>query len=251
MNKELGPVQGQPPSAFGRPFVRWKIALRHPAARLPLAIGVTAALVYLFLSHTALFLALSVVGLLFGAGAGFLLSSAGNRWVATQLEGRSERLALDVKREEHDRLKRALSKLKWEAPVENQAEQAIGQLEQLQTRFDLFEKALRAKMTPGELTYERYHSTAASVRNAVLQNLHAVATSLQSLLTMSHQEEALRGAETSKLQALYAGNEQALLRLMEAAQALNDIKTSRDSASVNLEATLKDLKDLAARASKY
>jgi hypothetical protein len=216
-----------------------------------MAVGIASAIVYLLFAHTFLFLAAAAIGIVGGAGAGFLLSSAGNRWVSAQLEGRAERLALDAKTDENDRLKRALSKLKWEEGVDKQAEQAVGQLEQLNTRFDLFEKALQAKMSPGELTYERYHSVAESVRQAVLQNLQSSLASLQSLVTINPQETALRAAESSRLQAFLSGNEKALLRLMEAAQAVSEIKTSRDSAAVNLEATLKELQELAARAGKY
>jgi hypothetical protein len=106
-------------------------------------------------------------------------------------------------------------------------------------------------MNPGELTFERYYSTAASVRQAVLQNLQSVLLSLQSLQAIGAQDSPLKGAETSKLEALLKGNETALTRLMEAAQAVSEIKTSRDSAAVNLDATLQELKELAARASKY
>jgi hypothetical protein len=247
MTKELTQVESQPPGPLGR----WKIALRHPAARLPILVGAAFALAYLVIAHSLLFLATAAIGLLGGGVAAFFLSAAGNRWVARQLESGANRLALDARTEEHDRLKRALGKLKWEESVEKPAEQAVGQLEQLASRFDLFEKALRSKMNPGELTYERYSSTAHSVRNAVLQNLQSILLSLQSLVTIAPTEQALRAAESSKLQSLLSGNDLALTRLMEATQALSDIKTSRDSAAVNLDATLQELKELAARASKY
>lgn len=247
MTKELAQAGNQPPGAPQR----WKIALRHPAAKLPLVAAGALGLSYLLFAHSILVLAAAGIVLLAGAGAGFFLSQSGSRWVSGQLEAAHERQALEARAGELNRLKRALARLKWEDGVSGGAERAIGQLDQLADRFEVFEKALRAKMTPGELTYERYYSTAYSVRQAVLQNLQSVLLSLQSLQAIGAQDSTLKAAETSKLEALLKGNDTALTRLMEAAQAVSDIKTSRDSASVNLDATLQELKELAARASKY
>jgi hypothetical protein len=225
------------------PKTTWAVILRRPAVTLPIASGAICLALYFLVGPTLLLLSIGVLGLFVGFFAGIV--------VALLHPGSQARLALDARAEERSKLKRAFSRLKYEPDVESWATRALEQVDGLDPRFALFEEALASKMTPGELTYERYRSTAESVREAITQNFQTILLSIQLLHSMAESATAARAAEESRLKSLLAVNELGFTRLDEATHAVSEIKTNRDSAAVNLEATLKELQELAARASKY
>jgi hypothetical protein len=262
-----------PPGLLGR----WRISLRHPFALACLLVGGSSLIAYLAFSPTWLLLIGGAIGVFLGGIVGLALSLSAASWAARYQADRPT-FEIDVQTEAMTKLRRALSKLQYEPGTEHGAERAVNQLNQIRERFRHFETTLASKMKPTEITYERYHGVARAVRDSVLQNLQTVLLILQSLHGMgdANLEErerhlsisigrprtaeeraeldavrariAVRTTEQSRLIAVLTANELAITRLDEATLAIAGIQTGGEA---DLEATLNELQELAARANKY
>lgn len=175
-------------------------------------------------------------------------------------------------------LKRALKRCRHLDHVDSRvAETALEQFEQGEDRFTQLQVRLEAKFDRSELTYSRYMSAAELVHQAILGNLRDVEAMMQHLesinapyaraelkkqatgaqtadiSTIESLSERLRLAEQTeaKIRANLAYNERALTELDRVTAAVLEIKTSKGSPSIDLEAAMEELRELAARAKKY
>ncbi len=170
-------------------------------------------------------------------------------------------------------LKRGLSRAQYLEHVDTRmAETALHQFEQGEERYGHFLSRLEAKFERTELTFGRYVSAAEQVHQAMLQNLREVEALLKHLdslhaphtmreieklraaqgLDEAMAERLRRSAETeTKIRAHLTYNDRALNELDRVIVAVSDIKTSKDTPGVDLEAAMDELRELAARAKKY
>ncbi|GEM_PF-2512943 len=176
--------------------------------------------------------------------------------------------------------KRALSRCQYlEAIDPAMAEKALSQFEQNEDRFKKFRAVLAAKFEIGELTYQRYLSAAEQLHQAIFDNLTDITTMLNNLdsLMVRHARKELREleqrpqpsedesrivsglrerleiADTTEtgIRSRLAFNEGALTELDHVNLALSTIKTSKNSANIDLESAMSELRELAERAKKY
>jgi hypothetical protein len=188
------------------------------------------------------------------------------------------RLRYDLTREAHEARAPMLAQLKSDLQQLG-ATQGVGQLDQLQRKFDSMIGVLSSRLDAGELTYSRYLDTAEQVYLSAIDNLQDVAISLRSVSTIDRamldgrlsdlrgspqpgassqreietleQRRELLTQQTDKVSNLLVQNETALTALDHAATALADARMGKGSASVELEHALQDLDQLARRAGRY
>lgn len=104
-------------------------------------------------------------------------------------------------------------------------------------------RLLRQKLSPSELTYQRYLASARHVYQSLVQHLR---TALQ---------VAAAGAAgrqpSDEVRQLIASNDEGIRVLRETAEAIAKMKVQRGEATRDLEAAVKDLEELARRADRY
>ncbi len=158
--------------------------------------------------------------------------------------------------------------------------QGVSQLQLLGQKRDNFITVLGRRMDAGELTFARYLDTAEQVYGAAIDNLHEVAVTLASLSSIDREYidtrvRALRSARAGpaelrareletlrqrrslheqqlvKVAELFAQNEAAMTALDNTAAALVRARTRRGHATLDAEAAMAELEELASRAGRY
>lgn len=218
-----------------------------------------------------------ILGILLTAlgAAGFVLHWVGGRLKAAGQAAAAatgtENLNAIARRE----LKRRLLRLQGAEGCESLAESAAGQLLQSDEKSRSFDKLLRARLDPSELTFSRYHGAQQQVALALADRLGEIADLLSSIESIHLEEtrsrlralgEAAEGAQEAallrqrvqvaetqlgKARGLLLTNEQALNELDRANVALTEMKTQAGQASTQLEEALKQLEQLAGQAGRY
>ena len=164
-------------------------------------------------------------------------------------------------------LKHQFMKLQSVDGCESHSERASDQFTQAGERFQSFDRLLRAKLLPTELTFARYHTAGEQVVLSIMDRLGEVAQLLISIESIRPTEireklgggddktlrERLALAEMQQLKAseLLNSNEEALTEMDQANAALTDMKTSPGLASTDLSTALARLEDLSKRAGSY
>jgi hypothetical protein len=163
--------------------------------------------------------------------------------------------------------------------VRLEAEQGLDQLRMIRQKLESLTDVLRRRLDAGELTYGRYLGTAQQVYLATLDNLGEIVVILTSVGAIDRDYIIRRSAELGeaedasperrreieslaerhgllerqlgKIASLYAQNEAAMTALDNTAMALAETRTSKGQASVDAEAAMAALENLAKRADKY
>lgn len=156
---------------------------------------------------------------------------------------------------------------------------AIDQVELFTAKYNNFVEILDQKLSPGELTYNRYLTIAEQVFLGGLDNLEGYAIAKSSvkaidvargrdeiarldainnrsaldLKTYDELQERLRlhQAQTNKADEYLLENEQALTQLDIVSTRISDINTQQGHAKVDLEEAMDELKYLIEKADKY
>ena len=159
------------------------------------------------------------------------------------------------------------------------AAQGLEQLRMFRHKLDALTGVLQRRMNAGELTFGRYLGTAEQVYLAALDNLHEIVVVLTSAGGIDREYigrrlaelEAARGTgadqvrerdtlnerhrllerQLAKVAGLYAQNEAAMTTLDNTAMALAETRTGKGRATVDAEAAMAQLEDLAKRTGKY
>lgn len=253
--------------------------LQHPVTLYSSAVGILGGVA------TALF----DVSLLTSGVAAFGLTVAAGSWAVNYfLRGDafvSRHIArmqkeLDLQRQSlSERLARELEGIEAVKGSEELARAAREHYPMVKRKYDGFETILRDKLSPGEITFARYLGTAEQIYLSVLDNLLEITTLFKSISTIdcdyierqlaaveanpkadaADLEEAatlrerrrLLDEQLKKINALITRNEKAMTALDLAATAVSDMRTQKGRASTDLPAAIKDLEDLARRASGY
>lgn len=180
-------------------------------------------------------------------------------------------------------LKRSFMKLQAMDGCEVIAEQGLEHFVQAEQRFHSFDRVLRMKLQPTELTFSRYHGAAEQVFLSIMDRLSEVSELLASIESIrpSEVKEKLQTAQVSqvsggsegaseegslkalkerlaivtqqqdKAKNLLKANEEGLTELDRANAALTEMKTKLGMASMDFDEALKQLEELAKRAKKY
>jgi len=161
----------------------------------------------------------------------------------------------------------------------NEVDSAEGksQYKRLTDKFSTFQKMLSKKLNPGELTFSRYLGMAEQVYLGALDNLQNVANMLSTLqvIDVSYVKKRLKALRSeksendqreieslqqrlelyedqqSKIDSLFSQNEEAMTKIDLTMAAITDMRTSEDHASIDIEAAMAELQQLAARAKIY
>jgi len=172
-----------------------------------------------------------------------------------------------------------LGKMKPVRGAEDLAEQAQRQFPMIKEKFEAFESLLRDKLAPSEITYARYLGTAEQIYLSVLDNLVQLVAGFKSITTIDRdyveerlkivrslkqpqpadvEEEAtllkrlkLLDQSIDKINTLVTRNEEAMTALTLAATAVAEMKTIKGRATTALPTAIKELEELAQRASQY
>jgi hypothetical protein len=168
-------------------------------------------------------------------------------------------------------LKRVLLRYQGVDGCERLAERATEQLGQVEERFRAFDRLLRSRLSPSELTFARYRTAAEQVALSVVDGLREVSdlaagvaptspSEIRARLASPGQDSdraaleqrlALVEQQQAKADALLAANEGALTSLDRVTAALAEMKTGATLASGDLEAAIAQLSELAGRAGRY
>ena len=157
------------------------------------------------------------------------------------------------------------------------SEQGVHQLNMLQQKLDSLADVLRQRLDSGELTFGRYLRTAEQVFLSAIDNLHDIAVSRTSIggINRDYIEERLRGLggegsdderrqgdtlrerlgllerQEKRIAELFASNEAAMTALDNTAAALADTRMGRRHASMDADAAMSELEQLASRVRHY
>jgi len=168
-------------------------------------------------------------------------------------------------------IKRTISKAQYLENVGDLGERVASQLGQISERFKKFEKLLPLKFNPDEITFGRYYSGAEQTHLAVIDNLTLAAATLATISTTDPKQldsqiksappqpelesllerKSLRDKQIEKIKDLLALNEKAITEFDRFSQALTETQTRKGESNAGLDATMEQLKELAARAKKY
>jgi hypothetical protein len=162
-------------------------------------------------------------------------------------------------------LKRQLMKLQGVDGCESLAERASDHLLQGEERFRTFDRLLRSKLQPSELTFARYHNAAENVLRSLTERLGLVAellTSVESVRPSEVREKLKEGkvfqerldvlnVQLGKAETLLQANEEALTEMDRANVALTDMQTRTGLSHLELPEALKQLEELSQRAKRY
>lgn len=155
--------------------------------------------------------------------------------------------------------------------------QGIQQINAFRDKYDTFVDILDRKLTPGELTYNRYLSIAEQVFLGGLDNLENVAVALKSISAIdverlqveikklssstddNSQEKLrtlkarldLRTQQVDYVQNLVLENEKALTQLDHVSTKIATINTQQGRSQIDLEDAMKELQRLIQRADNY
>ena len=176
-------------------------------------------------------------------------------------------------------LRKALRRAARVPGAEQTGLQALEQFSKVQERYLALRAVLRQRFNEHELTYDRYLKSAGQVYLSVIDGLRETATALDTIasvdvdytrahlrrlakkggLSESEQTEMeslehrlqTHEAELRRVKGILASHEQAITQLLVAATALAQAKTNAGLASADVPTAMRELEDLAARASKY
>jgi hypothetical protein len=237
MSPTSAPPRSSSEVGFGSGLPAPRVTLLRPALLVPLAVGVGGTAILLVTSHWIL----GLTGVLLGFGAAGLLL------LTRALAQKSLEITAGSASAEDGRLRelsKRLAQLTYQASTQKQAERAVTQLDALKARWKSLGLILGEKFNPTEVTYDRYFSTASSVRLAILKNLETIG---QILVGMG---ETSNSPVTARVEEILGFNAAALQELESVAVALAQVQTSREGL-VPMEHLLEDLRSLAERAKKY
>jgi len=161
-------------------------------------------------------------------------------------------------------LKRRLLLAAMKVPMRTEAGSALDRLRRLEHVWPAIERHLGERLSPSELTYQRYQDTAQRARGRALQELEDATSLIESLGAMrkveseSGESQAAAGKGFSRaagrehLAALLADSETAIAGLERLNLALlGDLRTGSASRDENLDDLARDLDELASRAHRY
>ncbi|MDX1431650.1 MAG: hypothetical protein R3286_04300 [Gammaproteobacteria bacterium] len=159
------------------------------------------------------------------------------------------------------------------------SEQGLEQLRLLGEKMESLRAVLERRLDRGELTFGRYLATAEQVYLSAVDNLHDIAVALTSVRTIDpdyiesrmkdlerlsrpgddarreletlEQRRTLRDQQLRRVSELFAQNEQAMTALANTAAALADVRIARGRASIDAEAAMAELEELARRTGSY
>jgi hypothetical protein len=163
---------------------------------------------------------------------------------------------------------------------EQQAREALAQLERFAEKIRTFEDVLDDKLSRQEITFGRFMGIAEQVYLSGIDNLRAVAVARKSMSSSADEayirrrireiEKAqprtdaqqtelgglakqleVREQNAIKADKCLAENEQALAQLDVALAAIGEMKTGSSHASVSMETAMSDLQQIASRAGAY
>ena len=153
-------------------------------------------------------------------------------------------------------------------------QEGLRQIHSFRTKYDIFVDVLDRKLTPGELTYNRYLSIAEQVFLGGLDNLESAAIALKSIsaIDIKHLESEisrlqqsagneklqiledrlkLRDEQIERVEALMLNNEKALTQLDQVSTKIAMINTQQGRSQMDLEDAMKELRRLIQRADNY
>ena len=246
-----------------------KKTIQKPYVLYPLAAGLLGGLAAVLLEPSAYLVAPAIIGILTGAGAWIYDMTLRRQFHAGEYLQKIHTL---LESDRKDSLKHLELTLR---DVEAEAE--LNQLQRLQAKYDTFEELLRRKLSPGELSFNRYLSMAEQVFLAALDNLKHIADIKKSIAAIDEKHirkriaklEAANSAsliqerealmqrlqllqqQRGKIQALLTRNEAAMTRMDEVMAAVAEMTTTNRRATMDLEDAMMELDRLAQRSTDY
>ncbi len=276
LQSTLPNLQAYSQGAIQRQIVRqglthW-LTLYPPALGLPLGFAG-----YLF-NTPALYLAALVGAALGAASAVVNIFFRGDALSARYLH----ELALQLRQQERqdlEGLRRELEQARTIPGAEDHAEQAVEQLDRLQSKLDSLRRLLTEKFQQGELSYGRFLGAAEQVQMGGFDNLRQMVSLLQSVsgidleylekrlrqldkladLSEADRKERdtllrrrqLRNSQLEQVNELLVTNEEAMTAIQETAAAVAAMSAGRPLAKGDLETAIAQLQQVAARAKHY
>lgn len=250
--------------------------LQQPLTLYPTAVGVLGGLAVGLFGANPIVLAAAIGGLGAGLG-GFLLNYFGrqDRFTAVELEALHARLA-ERERQLVANLRTDLKRLLGNRATDDHARQAIKQLEMVQDRFDTFRSLLGRKLKVNELTFGRYLVAAEQVHLAVLDNLGAIASQIESVAAIEddyieerlreltklknpapadreerqtlEERSKLRESQLDRINTLLTRNEEAITKFDASNSAIAGMKGATRRADTGIETATAELEAIAKRA---
>jgi hypothetical protein len=155
-------------------------------------------------------------------------------------------------------LRRRLAFAGFKASVRGDANAAMDHLRRLEHVWSAIQRHLRARLSPSELTFERYEGTARRAWSRALQELEDATSLVESLAVLDLRPAAAGGGQDPRatrrqhLQAALAESETAIAALERLDLALvSDLHTGAAARTDDLETLTADLDRLASRARTY
>jgi len=160
-------------------------------------------------------------------------------------------------------LRRRLMLAAFKTSVRAEANAALERLRRLEHVWPAIQRHLRARLSPSELTFQRYEGTARRAWSRALQELEDATSLVESLAVLdtgrpsppglpASEREDPRSARRQRLQAALAEAERAIAALERLDLALvSDLRTGAAARSDDLDALAEELDRLASRASRY
>src|SRR3989344_3166077 len=256
--------------------------IQHPLTLYPTVVGVLGAVALGLSLLDPTLITFSLVCGSFGVGIGsfgvnYLFRK--DRFASEYMKSMSRELET-FRQKTLENLQAELEDCRSVSGGEGYANQALGQFAELKEKFDAYCDILGKRFNETEITYGRYRGTAEQLYLAAIDNLCNVATLLESAKAIDNDDYiARRLAELSKLgnptdvdtderktleerrnlrtgtlkkvHSLLKFNEEAMTQIDKTIASLADVKTKQGEAVVDMETSLKDLEELAKRASSY
>lgn len=160
-------------------------------------------------------------------------------------------------------LRRRLMLAAFKVSVRTEANDALDRLRRLEHVWPAIQRHLRARLSPTELTFQRYEGTARRAWNRALQELEDATSLVESLSVLDTAatrptghptpgQEDPRRARRQRLEVALAESERAVAALERLDLALvSDLHTGAAARSDNLDALAAELDRLASRARSY
>ncbi len=250
--------------------------LQQPVTLYPTAVGLLGWLALGLFGANPLVLATAIGGL--GAGAGsFLINYFGrqDKFTAAELGVLREHL-VERERQLVQSLHADLNRLLGNRATDDYTRQGVKQLEMAQDRFDTFRSLLSRKLKVSELTFSRYLYAAEQVHLAVLDNLSAIASQIESVAAIEddyieerlrelkklknpvaadieerrtlEDRSKLRHAQLDRINTLLTRNEEAITKFDTTNSAIAEMKGASRHTGAGIETATAELEGIAKRA---
>ncbi len=252
--------------------------VQEPVTIFPVSIGALGWASMIFFAPTPVSILIGIGGLGIGAGAWvvnycFRHESYANKHVRRMYE--------DLARERETALKGLFVELHACASAPECKDFAVEGKEQftnVNEKFEVLREILGKKLNEGELTYVRFLGQVEEVYFAVIDNLRDIVNLLKSIKAIGNEADeslkkltviknssdtekkqiatltervALKQKQIRKLKEILTGNDEAMTQIDVLTAALVDTKMKKGQATLDIETSIGELKELAARVHQY